>query len=69
MSRHCWRYFLYSVECTGCDWTVCGKTGLGLAAQHHDRTGHSVRVEVEGCISYLSEEDHQARLAEKGPRP
>ncbi len=61
MSRHTWRFFSYHVTCDGCDWKTIGKNGLGLAAQHHDRTDHSVHVTVEGGVSYLNDADHKAR--------
>ncbi len=55
--RNTWRWFDYSVFCQGCDWKYFGKNGLGLAAQHHDKYGHSVNVEVTGGVSYLNDED------------
>lgn len=35
----------YLVECSDCDLMDSGATAMGRAAQHHDRTGHVVRVE------------------------
>lgn len=47
----------YNVECQDCGWSIhWAKTGLGLAARHHDSTGHVVRVEVGSTIYYG--EDH-----------
>ena len=63
--RHTWKRQELYAECQDCDWCLCAKNALGVAAQHHDRTGHSVRIEITGIISYLSEKDHQARLAER----
>lgn len=40
-----------SVSCE-CGWTYDGRNGLGLAAQHHDRTGHEVQVEQTICVIY-----------------
>lgn len=65
MKRHTWRGFFYLARCHGCDWTQNGKTALGLAAQHHDRTGHSVYVDVEGHVSYLNDFDHKIQMASK----
>lgn len=42
----------YQVECQDCPWEVMGRTGQGLAARHHDATGHIVRVEVLSAIYY-----------------
>jgi len=37
----------------GCDFHVDGtRNGLGLAAQHYDRTGHAVRVETCRVVYY-----------------
>lgn len=40
------------VNCRGCDWHYEGMNGLGLAAQHHDRTGHTVDVDTFGFVTY-----------------
>lgn len=58
--RNTWRWFSYDALCEECGWRTEGKNGLGVAAQHHDRTGHSVRVEVSGGVSYLSDSDDAA---------
>ena len=64
--RHTWTYWYYHVECRDCGWKVEGKNGLGLAAQHHDRTGHTIVTEVEGTVSYLSEIENARRRKERG---
>jgi len=64
-TRHTWRFVDYSARCDGCDWTLYSKNALGVAAQHHDRTGHSVHVESAGCVSYLSDADHETQLGVK----
>ncbi len=52
-ARAYWRTrFNYTAECQGCDWWADGANGQGIAAQHHDRTGHVVRVEVTRTIYY-----------------
>ncbi len=33
----------FMVECLDCGWTAYSQNAQGLAAQHHDQTGHSVR--------------------------
>jgi len=63
--RNCWRYFMYIVTCEDCEFNTAGKNGLGLAAQHHDRTGHNVNVDVEGHVSYVNDEEHARREAGK----
>ena len=63
--RNTWRFFDYQARCRGCEWELYSKNALGVAAQHHDRTGHSVDIEVSGCVSYLSEAEHEAALEEK----
>lgn len=51
--RHTWRWFRYSVRCQECNWELLDtKNGLGLAAQHCDRYGHDVHVEVSGGVTY-----------------
>jgi hypothetical protein len=45
-----------------------GANVLGLAAQHHDRYGHDVNVEVSGNVSYLKDSTHAARTAEKAAK-
>lgn len=49
----------YEAKCRGCGWGVYGKNGLGLAAQHHDRTGHSIQIDIKGVVVYLSDEDDE----------
>lgn len=67
--RHTWRHFFYRAECLGCDFLVeWTKNALGLAAQHHDRTGHSIEVDIEGGVTYLNDEDHEKRIAERAGR-
>ncbi len=56
----------YIVTCQNCDWTAEGKNGLGIASQHHDRTGHTVYVVVHGTVSYLSEVENAKRRKERG---
>ncbi len=66
--RHTWRWMSYRVECDGCDFAPPeGRNGLGLAAKHHDRTGHSVRVECFGSVQYLNDVDHAALEAARHP--
>lgn len=39
-------------ECENCGWTTHARNGLGLSAQHHDRTGHVVSVEQTIHVRY-----------------
>lgn len=42
----------YFVECHGCDWTASTANAMGLAARHHDATGHAVRIETNRVVIY-----------------
>jgi len=59
--RNTWRFFDYFAKCNECNWKLDSKNALGLAAQHHDRTGHSIGIEVQGHVLYLSDADHKQR--------
>jgi len=63
--RHTWRFFDYDAKCRDCGWQSSGKNALGIAAQHHDRTGHSVDIDVSGCVAYLSDADNEKNLADR----
>ena len=39
-------------ECQGCAWTSTTRNSLGLAARHHDATGHVVRTDVTRTVVY-----------------
>ncbi len=40
-------------NCRDCDWEYeSHKNGLALAAQHHDRTGHVVNIEITNYVTY-----------------
>ena len=64
--RHCWRWFDYRALCADCGWELFAKNALGLAAQHHDRTGHNVNVEIHGHVSYCNDAEDARRKKEKG---
>jgi len=34
-------------SCYDCDWSTEGKNAMGNAAQHHQKTGHTLRGELE----------------------
>jgi len=40
-----------SAICVDCSWSADGRNAIGIAAQHHDRTGHSVEWQqiITGC--------------------
>ena len=42
----------YEAECQDCGWRQSGRTALGLAAKHYDKTNHVVRVEVIFAVIY-----------------
>lgn len=64
--RNTWTYWTYNAKCQDCGWAVSGRNGLGLAAQHYDRTGHTVYTNVEGLVKYLSEIENGKRLLKIG---
>ena len=64
-SRNLWRWFGYRAWCNDCDFIATKQNALGLAAQHHDRTGHDVQIEVEGHIHYASDSVNEQLLREK----
>lgn len=45
----------YDARCQDCDWRQAGKTALGLAAIHHNRSGHTVCIEGHSGITYCRE--------------
>lgn len=53
-------------ECQQCHWRADAKNAQALAAQHHDRSGHRVRVETTTRIDYGavsgSEKKNQGKL-------
>ncbi len=59
--RRLWTNWDYKAVCLDCEWSTHGKNGLGLAAQHHDRTGHSVNISVEGLVKYISEAEYRLK--------
>lgn len=50
-------------ECQVCGWCSGARNALGNAAQHHDKTGHEVYVELTTFVRYGSRE---ATLAASG---
>lgn len=69
MARHTWRYFDYDASCQDCEWSSSFKNALGNAAQHHDRTGHKVTIEIEGSVTYVNDKEHARICKEKGVAP
>lgn len=61
-----WRFFDYTVSCEDCGWELSGKNGLGLAAQHHDKYGHTVHVQIVGSVTYASNVEHERLKQMKG---
>ncbi len=68
-NRNKWGSTYSRADCQECDflheWT---KNAAGLAAQHYDRTGHTIDVSVEITYTYYSDSDHATRLAERASR-
>lgn len=54
------------VECQDCDYRDDGRSAFGRAAQHHDRTGHVVRVE-QTVVHYYGEDRPRLRRWWKAP--
>lgn len=56
------------VWCEDCAWTYEGKNGVGLAAQHCDRYGHTVHFDSEGGGTFTQEGSpwHQRRQNRAG---
>ena len=65
MGRNTWRWCDYEVGCQDCGWQTHGKNALGNAARHHDRTGHTVRTEIRGVVTYPSDAEHDRMRREK----
>lgn len=42
----------YDARCQDCEWEQGKRNAVGLAAQHHDKTGHTVTIEVEKVIVF-----------------
>ena len=64
--RHTWRHFDYSAHCQNCGWHSNAVNALGNAARHHDRTGHTISVDVTGGVTYCGDEENQRRKMLKG---
>ena len=46
------RFTEYYAECHDCDFLQEGKNALGISAQHHDRTGHRISIEIRTTVMY-----------------
>jgi hypothetical protein len=42
----------YAAECYGCNWASTAANAMGNAAQHHDATGHAIRIETTRVVTY-----------------
>lgn len=51
----------YYAQCQDCGWELMSRNALGVAAKHHDATGHTVRVGVENAIWYETPARYDAR--------
>lgn len=56
------------VDCDDCEWKVGSTNSLGLAAQHHDRTGHTVRAHQTVSVIYGTPEALAAIAASQKDR-
>jgi hypothetical protein len=66
MARHTWRYFNYHARCDECGWELFAKNALGCAAKHHDKTGHTVVVDIDGQVTYCEEAAHAEKVSIRG---
>lgn len=58
-----------AARCEGCEWFASAANAQGLAAQHHDRSGHTVLVDIERSVRYgggTSGEHRHAQLVAGG---
>ena len=46
------RFTEYYAECHDCKFIQEGKNALGISAQHHDRTGHRISIEIRTTVMY-----------------
>ena len=59
MTRKTGSFTDYNAQCGECDWHASTRNALGLAAQHHDRTGHFVRIEMYRVVFYGEHEGRE----------
>jgi len=55
-----------TADCQDCDWEAYRRNALGLAAQHHDRTGHHVIATETWSVQYALPEVIRRITAEVG---
>ena len=46
----------YRAECHDCSWSADGRNGLAIAAKHHDKTSHTVFVDILRTVVYETKE-------------
>jgi tryptophanase len=63
VKRHSPAYM--QARCTVCDWECSSKNALGVAAQHCDKHGHEVFVDIERTVGFTPREQYEARQKEK----
>ena len=52
--------------CCDCDWEAGTRNAQGIAAQHHDRTGHDVHVNITNVVLYGCPGGHGAKGSQRG---
>lgn len=62
MTRNYWTTInQYVAHCQDCGWECEARNALGLAAQHHDKTKHTVHVDLYKTIVYETKEREKVR--------
>jgi hypothetical protein len=55
----------YDAACDDCSWRSTAANAQGAAALHHDRTAHTVRVEVVRNVIYETRDRYTRRTGQK----
>lgn len=56
-----------SAYCSDCEWEQGARNAMGLAAQHHYKTGHSTHVETTYAMTFCADDSeyYQQHLQRK----
>lgn len=66
---HLWRFYDYHALCNDCGWESWTTNAQGNAAQHSRRYNHTVVVDVNGSVTYASDEQDNELRAMRGKPP